>query len=144
MKKYITICLFAAMAFFAVSCDDDTRNLRNETTEDVIWRSIEIKADSWIKCADREGLNPYYKTSVNVPQINNNVLKGGIVTCYLYDGDAQAPLPSVRHYENASNQLWTRTIDYEYYSGGVTFYVTDSDFAGQYPGTLYFRLMLAW
>ena len=144
MKKYMTICLLMAMTFAAASCDSDTRSLRNETTEDVIWRSLEIKADNWVRCSDRDGLNSYYTTSISVPQITNQVLRGGVVNCYLYDGDAQAQLPSVRHYENAAHQFWTRTIDYEYYSGGVTFYVTDSDFAGTSPGVLFFRLMMAW
>ena len=40
--------------------------------------------------------------------------------------------------------MWTRTIDYEYYNGGMTIYVTDSDFAGDVPGPIAFRVMMSW
>lgn len=139
-----TAVLSLACVLPLVSCEDDTRTLRNETTDDVIWSSVELTAANWEKCADRQGLNTYYRCSVRTSAINYQVLNGGMVNCYLYDGNAQAQLPSVRHYENAQNQFWTRTIDYEYYNGGVTFYVTDSDFAGEKPGVLTFRLMVAF
>lgn len=144
MRNTIKVAILSLACFLSlVSCDDDSRTLRHETTEDVIWSSVELSAYNWEKCADRNGLNSYYKCSVRTPDITYQVMKGGVVNCYLYDGSAQAQLPSVRHYENGLGQFWTRTIDYEYYSGGVTFYVTDSDFAGDAPGLLKFRLMIA-
>ena len=98
------------------------------------------------KFVDRDGMNCYFKCNKKVSDLTYAVLDGGMVNCYLYvdNSDTQAQLPTVRHFENREGHLWTRTIDYEYYSGGVTFYVTDSDFAGEQPGTMDFRLMFAY
>ena len=142
-KLFIVIFLLSCLTAFN-SCDNGTRTLRNETTVDVIWTSVEICADKWMKCSDADGLNTYYKYSIGINGLNMNVLKGGLVQCYLYNGDSQTPLPVVRHYENLHGQYWTRTIDYEFYHGGVSIYVTDNDFAGDPPGVMYFRLAFTY
>lgn len=140
--------IIAAIILGAVglmSCEDDARTLRVETTEDVCWYSGEFSIGHWTKVSDRNGLNSYYKADVRLNNMNYDVISGGLVNCYLFvDADVQAPLPCVRHYENAEGQMWTRTIDYEYYYGGLTVYVTDSDFAGENPGPMSFRIMLSW
>lgn len=148
MKFSSAVLFLLACAPAFVSCDDETRTLRNETTDDVIWKSKEIRVldTEWQKFVDRDGMNCYFKCNKKVSDLTYAVLDGGMVNCYLYvdNSDTQAQLPTVRHFENREGHLWTRTIDYEYYSGGVTFYVTDSDFAGEQPGTMDFRLMLAY
>lgn len=127
------------------SCENDARTLRSVTNEDVNWYSGEFTVDRWEKCCDRDGLNVYYRAEVRIDRINYMVFRGGQVNCYLYiDQYTQAPLPNVRHYENKEGQMWTRTIDYDYYEGGMTIYVTDSDFAGDYPDPMSFRLILTW
>jgi len=144
MKKFMKAAILSLACMFTLaSCDEDGRTLRHETTDDVIWSSVELTASNWEKCVDRNGENTYYKCSVRTNALTYDVIRGGLVNCYLYDGDAQAQLPCVRHFQNGQS-YWTRTIDYEYYSGGLTFYVTDSDFAGDRPGVLTFRLMVAY
>lgn len=144
MKK-IAFAAMAIMAFGLMSCENDASTIRDELSEEVRWYSGEFNVDCWTRLSDTDGLNGYYKADVRIPNLNYSVLRGGQVNCYLFVGkDAQAPLPYVRHYENGSGQRWTRTIDYEYYDGGVTVYVTDSDFAGDVPEAMSFRIMLAW
>lgn len=136
--------LFAVMVLLCMtglsSCD--LVSLRDETTNEVKWKSLEICATEWTKCSDAKGLNTYYKYSTRISELNYDVLKGGIVQCFLYDGDTQVALPDSRHYEDEKGNRWTRTIDFEVYSGGISIYVTDNDFSGEAPGTLRFRLTL--
>lgn len=127
------------------SCTFEANTLRNDVAEEVRWYSGEFQISRWEKVCDEDGLNGYYRANVMIPQLQYSILRGGQVNCYMFlDGNAQAPLPCVRHYENLYGQTWTRTIDYEYYDGGITVFVTDSDFAGDVPDILSFRIMLAW
>lgn len=144
MKKGIFTAVIL-MTMGLVSCTIETTTLRNDVAEEIRWYSGEFNVSRWEKVCDADGLNSYFRADVIVPQLNYSVLRGGQVNCYmLLDKNSQAPLPCVRHYENLYGQTWTRTIDYEYYDGGITVFVTDSDFAGEVPDILSFRIMLAW
>lgn len=143
--KTVTFTAIAIMTLGLVSCEGYVSTVRNETTDCVRWYSCEFCVNCWTECCDAEGLNRYYKADVSVYHLSGEVTRAGQVSCYMYvDNDVQAPLPSVRHYENNEGQMWTRTIDYDYYCGGMTIYVTDSDFAGGVPGPMAFRVMLSW
>lgn len=145
MKTKIIAAAIAFMAFGLMSCEDDTRTLRSDVADEVRMYSGEFPVEHWTKCSDRGGLNPYYKADIRCSKITYTVLRGGQVNCYLYTGNtSQVQLPCVRHYENAQGDQWTRTIDCEYWDGGVTVYVTDSDFAGGTPEPMSFRIMLSW
>lgn len=145
MKTGIIAAAMAIMALGLTSCEDGTRTLRSEVVEDVRMFSSEFNVCHWTKVTDRDGLNTYYKHDISCPEIKHQVLRGGQINCYLYTGeDSQVPLPCVRHYENENGNRWTRTIDCEYWVGGVTVYVTDSDFAGGVPDNMSFRIMLSW
>lgn len=139
------LAAIAVMALGVTSCDRYVNTLRNETSEEVRWYSADFHVDRWTKVYDADGLNGYYKADVKVSYLDYAVLRGGQVNCYLYTStETQTPLPNVRHYENSAGQRWTRTIDYEYYSGGLTIYVTDNDFACDVPGGMYFRVVYSW
>ncbi|MCQ2083410.1 MAG: hypothetical protein MJY58_02800 [Bacteroidaceae bacterium] len=143
--KIITTVAIAFMTFGLMSCDNDTRTLRSEIAEEVNMYSGEFYIDHWTKVSDSHGLNTYYKADVRIPKITCNVLNWGQINCYLYTGrDSQMTLPCVRHYENEQGDRWTSTIDCEYWDGGLTVYVTDSDFAGGIPDRMSFRIMLSW
>lgn len=147
MKTRIILAALLLTTLGMLSCADDADTLRSDISQETRWYSGEfsVLATEWIKVADRNGLNSYYKASKRITQISDNVLSGGQVNCYLYvDNNTQAPLPNVRHYENNSGQMWTRTVDYDFYNGGVTIYVTDSDFAGEKPESMTFRIILSW
>ena len=70
--------------------------------------------------------------SKTMSEITKDIFLDGVVLCYLYDNERQIMLPSVRHYSDG-DFLWTQTIDYEYYVGGIEIFLTNSDF--YYPET---------
>lgn len=140
--------IFAAIAVMALgltSCERYVYTIRDETSEEIRWYSAEFNVERWVECCDADGLNRYYVADISIPRITSNVIRYGQVNCYLFVGaETQTPLPCVRHYENLKAQLWTRTIDYEYYNGGLSIYVTDNDFAGDVPEPMSFRITMAW
>ena len=143
--KTITFAAIAVMALGLCSCERYVYTVRDETTEEVRWYSGEFTLEHWIECCDADGLNRYYKADVSIPRLNSKTIRNGQINCYLYVGqDIQAPLPYVRHFENYQGQRWTCTVDFEYYSGGITIYVTDNDFAGDVPEPMSFRIALSW
>lgn len=145
MKTGIIATAIAFLAFGLVSCEDDSHTLRSEVAEDIRMYSTEFNINHWTKVTDRDGLNTCYAADVRIPRINLTVLRGGQLNCYIYTGcDSQSPLPCVRHNENAQGDMWTRTVECEYWDGGLTVYVTDSDFAGGVPDPMSFRVMLSW
>jgi len=146
MKTRIILAALLLTSLGMVSCADDADTLRSDISSETRWYSGEftVAATEWIKVADRNGLNSYYKADKHISELTYDVLRGGQVNCYLYVADnTQAPLPNVRHYENNNGQMWTRTVDYEFYYGGVTVYVTDSDFAGNTPESMTFRISIS-
>ncbi|MCL1867389.1 MAG: hypothetical protein FWF72_00335 [Paludibacter sp.] len=114
--------------------------------EGVNWDIIPftVMANQWIRKTDQNGLNGYYYASINVPEITNFIATKGLALCYLVDGDVQIVLPSVRHYENAYNERWTQTIDFDIAVGGIFVYVTNSDFFDERPSKMDFSLRLIW
>ena len=81
-----------------------------------------------------------------MPEITTFVYSSGSVLGYYIDNvnGVQQSLPYVRHYQNAANVLWTRTVDFDYSVGGVNVYVTNSDFAIDPPQAMNFRVVLMW
>lgn len=145
MKTRIITAIVLATIGLASCSESDTFALRDQCTEDACWYSGEFDVNRWTKVSDRDGLNSYYMADIRVPRLDYEIMRGGLVNCYLFvNSNTQTPLPCVRHYENADGQLWTRTIDFEYYNGGVTVFVTDSDFSGDVPDSMTFRIMLSW
>lgn len=143
MKKLLlTVVAALLMPLFFTSCE---KYYRKEDSEVTHWRSLVFTADSWTLYADRDGSNSYFKADFETNELKYKVLEGGLVNCYIiYDDDIQAPLPNVRHYEDAEGHRWTRTIDCEYYEGGFSVYVSYSDFTREFPEKMTFRLIMAW
>jgi hypothetical protein len=131
MKK---VFILYVLAVLLISC-------QKKIVED--WRVVEIPVSTydWVVSSDTDGLNPFYSVSVNVPEITKDIYLNGLVQCYRDMGSGMTVLPSVRHYENPEGALWTQTIDYEYYIGGIDFYITNSDFfMEEYQGDMLFIL----
>lgn len=141
-----TFAVIILMALGLTSCEKkEIYTVRDETAEQVNWFCGEFDVERWMECSDADSLNKYYKADIRIQHLDCDAVHYGQVNCYLYVGpDIQTPLPYNRHYENRVGQKWTRTIDYEYYEGGITIYVTDNDFAGDVPGPMTFRITLAW
>lgn len=145
MKRSLIVIgiLFAAATIFS-ACEGPMGPPGKDGT--VNWDIIPftVRANQWIEQTDNNGLNRYYYCYINVPEITSFIATQGLVLCYLVYGDVQVVLPSVRHYENQSGQLWTQTIDFDVEAGDVIVYVTNSDFASDPPPTMDFSLRLIW
>lgn len=77
--------------------------------------------------------NNYFFYTVDMPEITEEVFRGGDVQIYTVINDMQHVLPYVRHYEeyNATDDVWnyfTETVDAFYGVGWVEFQLTSSDF----------------
>lgn len=142
MKKSFLMA-FMAMAFtgFLVSCEEDDEHLRNRTEDDIEWNTINVtvRAGDWEYVEGSRNCNSYYYADVKVSDLDKNKCKGGIICCYLYDDEVQTQLPCTRYY-NSGNEEWSRTIDYDFYKKGVTFYVTESRDSINLPERMEFRI----
>jgi len=136
MKKILL--LFVIVSMF-VSC-------QKETSTDTKWNVVNfgINQANWIKNFDVDGLNPFYSCLVDMPEITSYIYSQGLVQIYCVLDGAQQVLPYVRHYENIDGFKWTQTIDADFAAGSIKVYVTDSDFMGDVPPAMDFRVVLLW
>lgn len=137
MKKAILFLMAAVLLF---SCED------NSYPEDLTTKqtfNLKVNANDWTEYTGSSG-ERYYYCFVKINEITNTIYERGSVTAYIDYDDRQQVLPYVRHMRNSAGSMWTRTIDYDVTRDGVTFYVTNSDFAIDPPGTMYFRVLLMW
>ena len=147
--------LLAATAGF-VSCDEDLEYMRNGVSDDVDWttKKVTVQERDWIYQSNHDNSGGYYYADIKVRDLNSDVFRGGIVCCYMYDGnDVQIPLPCTRTMSDGTHE-WQRTIDFEFYRKGITFYVTDyipqtgitttpsDNFEPDEPGEMKFRIVL--
>lgn len=98
--------------------------------------------------------NNYFYYSVDVPEITEEVFKGGNVSIYtVMNNEMQHVLPYVRHYEeyNTTDSVWvyfTETVDAYYGKGWVEFQLTSSDFYYEdhleyQPNAMTFRVVIS-
>lgn len=147
MKRKI-LSMFTLLAIVAgfSSCDDDY--LRNETRDDVEWttKKIKVEEEDWIYQSNRNAPGGYFYTDIKVNELDGDVFRGGLVCCYLYDGDdVQIPLPCTRTMSDGKHE-WQRTIDFDFYRKGITIYVSDfpsDDFVPD-PEEMKFRIALLY
>ena len=127
MKKVI---LFTLLATIFVSCEGPMGPRGYDGRDGLlsVWHVIELPANSTDWQGFPNNSNPaFYSIAFNVPEITENIFLDGVVLCYLFDNGRQIILPSVRHYQEG-DFLYTQTIDYEYYVGGIEVFLTNSDF----------------
>lgn len=134
MKK---LFFLIATAFILLSCENDYQG----TSMKVI--NLSARATDWKEDFDNNNLRYYYCT-FNVPEINTLIANSGEVLSYIKLNNAQQILPYTRHFANTSGNLWTKTVDFEFANGRVTYFVTNSDFAIDPPEAMDFRLVLTW
>jgi hypothetical protein len=135
MKK--AFILFA-IAVFAISCTTDFDDTKIKTIE------LKVNSNDWVENVDKDGINLYYSSTFNIPEITSRVYSEGSVNVYITNDNSQQILPFVRHYENIDGIMWTRTIDYDYAVGKINIYVTNSDFYKEKPETMTFRVVLIY
>ena len=86
---------------------------------------INVRGIDW----ERDDVNGYYYCTVEHNLFDDYIYYDGLVSVYIVhrDRNMQQVLPVVIHNIRGS-EMWTRTTDYEFGIGGITFYVTFSDF----------------
>ena len=136
MKK-ILVSLFLGLVLF--SCTDEPMI---ETLDSKQIYYFRLNSRDWKRSTDDTGLNSYYHATFNIRGLNDLVFDKGAILAYLDNGDYQQILPYVRHYENTEGVRWTKTIDYDFEVGKITFYVTYSDFAKEQPEGMSFKVIL--
>ena len=141
MKKKTNIfIILAIMMLTLVSCESYKGDLGAKQIF-----NFEVKADDWTEITDNDGLNRYYRCGFKLKNFHPGTsFKRRAVLAYINFGEYEQPLPYIRHYENAAGELWTRTIDFDYSSDEINFYVTNSDFAREIPEKMHFRVMFIW
>lgn len=111
--------------------------------------TVTVEQDSWMLSGEVGGLNSFYFTDVEIPELTQYVFKYGTVLGYIYtEADVKNGLPYVLHKGASSEEgdkLWTQTYDFDFVPGGVRLYVTFSDFeTGKTPGNETFGIVLMW
>ena len=144
MKKIILFTLFATIL---VSCEGPMGPRGHDGRDGLlsVWKVIEmpVSTNDWVAHPSSSNVS-YYSVAFNVPEITENIFLDGVILCYLYYDGRQIILPSVRHYQDGSF-LWTQTIDYEYWKGGLEIFVTNSDFYyPERPASMTFVLQILY
>jgi len=110
------------------------------------WKIINlvVSKSDWVENLDQNGLNRYYSCHFSMSEITSTVFNDGTVISYYMNNNVQQTLPYVRHYQNTTGNFWTQTIDFDYTTGGMNVYVTNSDFVADAPLSMSFRVVLMW
>jgi len=142
MKKLV---FFLAFIGFFASCDVK----RDGYADDLYWfvKEYTVASNQWELVNGVDQVDSYYKYSVDIHQLNREILKRGNIFCYMYrDNNVQTPLPFTIHYgekDGDSDYLWTETYSFEFTLRTITFYVNYSDFkTNNRPRTTTFRVVL--
>lgn len=138
MKKIFAYLLTAVMLFTMVSCGEGTYVY---TESEVIQKNLKVESYEWTRFVSPD-MPGYYSATFDVPELNSYNYETAMVTCEIYLGDARQPLPYSTHYKNEIGHQWTRTVDYQYSQGKISFYVTASDYEEDVPETMRFRLSI--
>lgn len=111
--------------------------------------SLVVNANEWKLEGNPGDLNSYYYVDKPIKELSQFVYKEGAVIAY-YEAEKgiKNGMPFVWHRgdkDNLGEFLWTETYDFDFYPGGVRFYLTYSDFSTTVkPGTETFHVVLMW
>ncbi|MBB4035827.1 hypothetical protein GGR21_001722 [Dysgonomonas hofstadii] len=111
--------------------------------------SFTINSDEWELIGTPGGLNSYFFVDKSLTELTNTIYKEGTVVAYMETSKGvKNGLPYVLHKgdeDELGEFLWTQTYDFDFYPGGVGFYVTYSDFSTKIrPDTETFHIVLMW
>lgn len=111
--------------------------------------SITVNENEWKLKGTAGDLNSYFYVYKPLSQLTQYVYDNGSVIAYIDMGEGvKNGMPYVLHLGEAVDAkefLWTQTYDFDFYEGGIGFYVTYSDFNTQFrPGTEKFHVVLMW
>ncbi|MDD4191904.1 MAG: hypothetical protein PHI28_11270 [Mangrovibacterium sp.] len=156
MKKVLFLLLMSGLLF---ACEGPAGPMGppgeqgepGEPGEGSNWTVLDfnIKKNDWQRSGGENELGSYFFVNYDVPQLTTTVYNDGIVMAYIeFEGSFQTPLPYTRYYgeqDEGQEYLWSEILDYEYTTGGITFYSTPSDFAtGIVPDGAVIRVAFIW
>ena len=150
--KRILFLLTVSIGLF-VSCEGPAgRDGLDGLDASVYWfvKDYTINANQWQLVDGEDQLGSYYRASISIPELDNDIYEGGNVFCYMYQRvnnvEVQTLLPfTVPYGESQGNyeHLWTETYACDFSVGKVPFYVNCSDFlTSNRPPATTFRVVL--
>ena len=148
MKKSVLLLSLLVLTF--VSCEgpagrDGFDGLDGAET---YWFVRNYPITRWELINGEDQLNSYFRSTINIPELDRDIFENGHVLCYMYlDANHQTLLPYTLHKgKNDGNTelLWTETYSYEFSLRTITFYLEYSDFytSNPPPSSITFRVVL--
>lgn len=152
MKKL----LFLFLSLLLISCEGDIgpagpMGPQGEPGQNTDWcvKSFTIDRSEWRLAGNPGALNSYFYVDKNIKELTKFVFNEGSVIAYFESNTGiKNGMPYVLHKGDKDSKgefLWTQTYDFDFYVGGVRFYLTYSDFNTQItPDTETFHIVLMW
>lgn len=111
--------------------------------------SFTVAKSEWKLVGNPGELNSYFYVDKPLKELTQTVYNEGSIISYIEtDKGVKNGMPYVLHLgeaEGSKEFLWTQTYDFDFYKGGITFYVTYSDFNTQIrPDIETFHVVLMW
>ena len=148
MKKILFFLI--AVVFVATSCEGPMGPEGPAGPSGSLNRYVydyEVRSVDWSAAVDNNDLFLHYQCFFNETDLTSNIYNNGVLVAYLEvkEGDnyVQKPLPYEIVIED-SNGMYTQTIDFDYSTGSIGFYVKNSKFIEDKPGTMLFRVVFLW
>lgn len=112
-------------------------------------KSFTINSDEWKLVGKPGELHSYYIADKAFTELTESVYRDGTVVAYLEtEKGIKNGLPYVLHTgdkDAEGKSLWTQTYSFDFYPGGIGFYVAYSDFSTEFrPQTETFHVVLMW
>ncbi|MDR1984645.1 MAG: lipoprotein [Prevotellaceae bacterium] len=145
MKKTL---IFAALFAVMLSACQGPQGPKGEDSNWFV-TSFTVNSNEWRLSGQPNDLNSYYYADKIIENLTDFIFEEGIVIAYIKTGNnVKNEMPFVFHRgdsDGTNESLWTETYDFDFYPGGITFYVTYSDFSTAIrPGTETFYVVLMW
>lgn len=110
-----------------------------------------VKESDWLLSGNSGDLNSFFYADKPLKELDEFVFNSGTIVAYIETAKGvKNGLPYVLHLGGSDDKgefLWTQTYDFDFWQGGVRFYLTYSDFntqVGPEKGDQTFHVVLMW
>jgi hypothetical protein len=154
MKKTLLL-LFVCIAFIACEGPEGPMGPvgpQGEPGTGTNWyaTSYTIQPNEWELVGNKGELNSYFFVDKPLPRLSDFVYEDGSILVYLeFSPNVKNVMPFVSHkagVDDLGEFFWTETYDYDFYKGGIGFYLTYSDFNTKMKPNqaITFHVILMW
>lgn len=153
MKK-ILLALIVVLAFSACKGDDGPMGPPGADGVGSYWIPTEfiIKPNEWKLEGDPDSPGSYFYVDADLKALNDDIFYDGIVVGYMAVNLDNENYPNIKQILPFTTPLvegsrnYTRTYDFEYWTGGVRFFLNYSDFKTSVrpTETQYFYVIVAY